>query len=136
MKSIFTDKKIMPSNADLQNSLGETCDLWQTLADYVHSKHSAAFDEWSYLGGGWNLRVKEKKRVIIYLLPREKFFKVSLVFGQKATDRVLQSQISDEIKAELNSAKVYVEGRGIQLDIKDIGIINDIKELIDIKLSC
>ena len=48
MKSIFTDKKTMPSDADLQNSLGETYDLWKILADYVHAKHLSAFDEWSF----------------------------------------------------------------------------------------
>ena len=135
MKSIFTDKKTTPSDADLQISLGETYDLWKTIVDYVHSKYAAAFDEWNYLGGGWNFRVKDKKRAIIYLLPRDKYFKVSFVFGQKATDMVMKSRISTEIKAELNSAKVYMEGRGIKIEVKDQMIVSDVKELIDIKLS-
>ena len=49
MKSIFTDKANVPNDADLQNALGETYDLWQILADYVHEKYSAAFDEWNYI---------------------------------------------------------------------------------------
>ena len=135
MKSIFTDKKAMPGDADLQSSLGETYDLWKILVDYVHFKYPSAFDEWSFLGGGWNFRVKDKKRVIIYLLPRDKYFKVSFVFGQKATDMVMKSEISPEIKTELDSAKVYVEGRGIQIEIKNRIIIDEIKTLIDIKLT-
>ena len=57
------------------------------------------------------------------------------MFGQKATDMIMKSQIANSIKTELDSAKVYAEGRGIRIDIKDKMIISDIKELIDIKLA-
>ena len=56
------------------------------------------------------------------------------MFGQKATDMIMKSQIANSIKAELASAKDYAEGRGIRIDIKDKMIISDINELIDIKL--
>jgi hypothetical protein len=135
MQSIFTNKANVPNDANLQSALGETYDLWQIIADYVHSKHSAAFDEWNYMGGGWNFRVKDKKRVVIYLLPRDGFFKVALVFGQKATDMIMQSEVSEYIKTELEAAKVYVEGRGIRIEVKNHETVNDIKVLIDIKLA-
>ena len=135
MKSIFTDKANVPNDTDLQNALGETYDLWQILADYVHEKYSAAFDEWNYMGGGWNFRVKDKKRVVVYLLPRDGFFKVALVFGQKATNIVMQSEVSEDIKTELEAAKAYAEGRGIRIEVKNHEIVSDIKVLIDIKLA-
>ena len=47
----------------------------------------------------------------------------------------MSSSISTEIKMALNSAKAYAEGRGIRIDVKDEAIINDIKELINIKLT-
>ena len=47
----------------------------------------------------------------------------------------MSSQVSDVIKTELDSAKVYAEGRGIRIDVKDPMIIDDIKQLIDIKLA-
>ena len=79
--------------------------------------------------------MRSEKRAIIYLLPRDSSFKVALVFGQKATDLIMSSQVSDVIKTELDSAKVYAEGRGIRIDVKDPMIIDDIKQLIDIKLA-
>jgi hypothetical protein len=39
---------------------------------------------------------------------------------------VMKSQVATEIKIELDSAKVYAEGRGIRIEIKGEGIINDI----------
>lgn len=136
-KSIFTDKNTTPSNDELASSLGATNDLWKAIMDYVHLKYPKALDEWNYPGDkyGWSFRIKDKKRAIIYLLPRDKFFKVAFVFGQKATDIIMQSQISQAIKTELSAAKVYAEGRGIRIDIKNDNIIADIRKLIDIKID-
>jgi hypothetical protein len=136
-KSIFTDKKNIPQNEDLIKNLDKTFSLWETLKEYVYQKYPKAVEDWNYPGEkyGWSFRIKDKKRTIIYFLPRDKFFKVAFVFGQKATDLVMKSQISNTIKSELESAKVYAEGRGIRIDIKDENILTDIKQLIDIKLT-
>ncbi len=127
----------MPNDNDLIESLGETYPLWDLIREYAHLKYPKAIDEWHYPGEkyGWSFRVKDKKRAILYFLPMEKFFKVALVFGQKATDAILQSSISGDIKKELEAARVYAEGRGIRLEVKNDAIINDIKKLIDIKIG-
>ena len=72
---------------------------------------------------------------MIYLLPREVFFKVALVFGQKATELILASTVSEDLKNELKAAKVYAEGRGIRVEVKNKSIIDDIKKLIAIKIA-
>ncbi len=135
MISIFTDKNLLPTTDDLKTHLAETYPLWQAIADYVFLKYPNAIEEWSFSTYGWSLRLKDKKRAIIYLLPRDRFFKVAFVFGQKATDVILKSQIADSIKTELQAAKVYAEGRGIRIEIKDELLLNDILELIDCKLA-
>jgi hypothetical protein len=135
--SIFVDKKMIPTNENLKESLNGTYDLWKDLTGYVHLKYPSAVDEWKYSGDkyGWSFRIKDTKRVIVYLLPRDKFFKTAFVFGQKATDAVMNSRISENIKSELESAKVYAEGRGIRIDVENEKIINNIKKLIDIKIE-
>lgn len=136
-KSIFTDKSNVPGSDDLATALGSACNLWQLICNYVHQKYPNAVDEWNFAGQkyGWSFRIKDKKRAIIYLLPRDRFFKVAFVFGQKATDAIMQSKISATIKTELQAARVYAEGRGIRIEIRDEAMIADIKELIDIKLA-
>ncbi|NOU48704.1 MAG: DUF3788 domain-containing protein [Bacteroidales bacterium] len=136
-KSIFTDKKNIPCDGDLIDPLGNTFELWQLIIKFVHSKYPEAKDEWNYPGEkyGWNFRIKDKKRAIIYLLPREKYFKVAFVFGQKATDTIMRSPISGEIKIDLEAAKVYAEGRGIRIAVNNESVVEDIKTLIEIKLA-
>ena len=73
--------------------------------------------------------------MIIYLLPRDKYFKVAFVFGQKATDSILKSKISSEIMNELKSAKVYSEGRGIRISVTDKTLVNDVQKLISFKIE-
>jgi hypothetical protein len=136
-QSLFTEKKIIPTDTDLVVPLGELYEVWQSLRQYVHLKYPAAVDEWNYPGEkyGWSFRIKDKKRAIVYLLPRENYFRVAFVFGHKATDTIMNSQVSNTIKAELEAARVYAEGRGISIEVKNDDLINDIKQLVDIKIA-
>ncbi len=135
--SIFRDKKITPSDKDLLEKLGATFDLWNQIQYFVLIKYPKGIPEWNYPGEkyGWSFRIKDKKRAIIYFLPRDKYFKVAFVFGQKATDYVLSSNISADIKIALEKATKYAEGRGIRIDVNDETIISDVKNLIEIKLD-
>ena len=47
----------------------------------------------------------------------------------------METDINNEIKTELQNAKVYAVGRGIGIDIKDKSIIPDIKNLVEVKLA-
>lgn len=135
--SCFTDKSIVPDVEMLKKALGETYLLWCKIDEYVHQKYPKAAGEWNFPGQkyGWSFRIKDKKRAIIYLLPRENYFMVAFVFGQKATDEVMNSNVSEFIKQELIDARVYAEGRGIRIDIKDDKLLTGIYTLIDIKLA-
>lgn len=136
-KSIFTDKTKPPSKKDLATALGKTLILWNEITAFVQGRYPGAINEWNFPGEkyGWSYRIKDKKRAIIYLLPRDNYFKAAFIFGQKAVDAVNNSAISEEIKKELAAAKVYAEGRGIRLDVKTKKSIEDIKRLVEIKLA-
>ena len=133
---LFNDKNNCPNEAELSASLGNFYFYWNEIKNYVLSKDKPFFEEWKYPGKnyGWSYRIKDKKRVIIYLTPRDSYFSIAFVFGEKAYNYILQTNISQRIKDMLTSAKVYVEGRGIMLDIKKNDDILDVLKLIDIKI--
>ncbi len=135
--SVFTDKEKKPGDKDLAAALGATYELWRTLRNSVLEKYPAALQEWHYPGQkyGWSFRLKDKKRAIIYFLPRERFFKVALVFGEKATAQVLASGVAPAIKSLLKGAKAYAEGRGIRIEVRSRAVLADIAKLIEIKLA-
>ena len=84
-KSIFTDKSTIPDENRLIESLGDTYLMWKMIKEYALLNDINSIEEWNYPGEkyGWSFRIKDKKRAILYLLPREKSFKVAFVFGQK-----------------------------------------------------
>ncbi len=135
--SIFIDKAIMPNDVMLKEALGELFPLWMDIKNYVIMAYPKAMDEWNYPGQkyGWSFRIKDKKRAIIYLLPRDTYFLVAFVFGEKATLAALGSEIGKNIKTEIESARVYAEGRGFRIEVRNESILPDIKKLVDIKLS-
>jgi len=135
--NVFMDKEKKPGDGDLAAALGATFGLWLALRNSVLEKYPAALQEWHFPGQkfGWSFRIKDKKRAIIYFLPRDGFFKVALVFGAKAVAQVLAAEISPVIKSELEQAKAYAEGRGIRIDVRDGAGLADINKLVEIKLA-
>lgn len=135
--SVFTDKTIEPTEAGLKDKLGTSFGLWQTISKIVYEKYPNGLAEWNFPGKkyGWSFRIKDKRRAIIYLLPRENYFKVAFVFGDKAVNQIMTTSINNKIKTEIESAKKYAEGRGIGIEVKNKNIIPDIEILIDIKLA-
>ena len=135
--SIFPDKSVIPNNSDLQNVLNKQYDIWEHLRNFVFEKYPKGKEEWNFPGKkyGWSFRIKDKKRAILYLLPRDKSFKVAFVFGDKAVAKIMDSDISTDIKTELEKARKYAEGRGIGIDVINESILPDIEKLVEIKLS-
>jgi len=136
--SIFPDKAVKPSETDLEPCLGANSYAhWKKIRDYVISQYPNATEEWNYPGKkyGWSFRIKDKKRAILYFLPRDQHFKVAFIFGKKAMDQVLKSDVSPEIKTDLKNARAYAEGRGIRIDVTTEETLKDIERLVQIKLA-
>ncbi len=137
MISIFTDKKLKPTTKALEKALGKRISIWQTIEDFTKENNENATTEWKFSGEkfGWSYRISDKKRVLVYLLPREGFFKVAFVFGEKALEKIYNSDISESIKSELKAAKKYAEGKGIRIMVKDNTNNKDIQKLISFKIA-
>ena len=137
MHSIFLDKSVEPTDEALKIGIHSTFPIWKEIENYLVEICPVAQSKWHYTSAklGWSYRIIDSKRVLVYLLPRDQFFKVALVFGQKATDLIMESSISDAIKNELKAAKIYAEGRGIRIDIYNELLLEDIKKLISIKIN-
>lgn len=135
--SIFMDKTNVPADHDLLEKIGQSFSWWTEIREFVLASCINCQAEWNFPGKnyGWSYRIKDKKRAIIYLLPRNGYFKVAFVFGQKATDQILESDISAEIKDQLMKTKKYAEGRGISIDVANEDILMEIKKLVWIKMK-
>jgi hypothetical protein len=135
--SIFTDKEKSPEEKDLKKLPGLNFKLWNEIKKYVIQEYPEAGEEWKFGGKnyGWGFRLRDKKRVIIYMTPCDGYFLASFVFGAKATGEAMKSKISGDIISIIKSAKVYAEGRGFRIEVKSSKQLADIKNLIRIKIA-
>ena len=136
-QSIFMDKSQIPTDDNLRRALGDKYSLWREIRDRVFEKYPEGCEEWNFPGKkyGWSFRIKDKKRAIVYLLPRDGEFLAAFIFGGKAFEVIKKSDVSAQIISDLESAKVYAEGRGIRIPVPDSAAQEDIFRLIDIKLA-
>jgi hypothetical protein len=135
--SIFMVKEKEPTINELEVALGSTYSFWQKIVVKVYSFYPDGKPEWNFPGKnyGWSFRIKDKRRAILYLLPRKGYFKAAFIFGDKAVAHIMQTNISEKIKTALQEARKYAEGRGVQIDINSAEDMTDIPQLIEIKLA-
>jgi hypothetical protein len=73
----FLEKSQAPSAPALASALRSRASLWHELTRGIGEQHAPVTEEWVYAGKnyGWSLRLKQKKRAVVYLtragLPRE-----------------------------------------------------------------
>lgn len=134
-QSIFTEKSRPPGNNDLEQALGKSFATWAALKQYVLMQCPAASEEWNFSKAGWNCRLRDSKRVIVYLMPGKNVFRVSFVLGRKAVTEGLSADISEDIKTIISAAKTYAEGTGVRIEVGSKKMLADLKTLTDLKLK-
>jgi hypothetical protein len=133
----FTDKNIKPDNKSLAKVLGDTNKLWRDLKNHLTESCGELIEDWKFYSPkyGWTLKVLKKKRNLFFFSPRPNAFRVSFVFGEKAVSHIEASNLPEKIKIAIRNARKYAEGRGISLEVKSVDEIEEIKKLVEIKLS-
>lgn len=135
--SIFLDSTYCPTDIQLTKALDENYRYWETLRDAALKSGKVENEGWHFGGKkfGWSYRINDKKRVLIYLLPRDGFFKVAFVFGERAIEELKKSTINFDLIGELIAAKKYAEGKGIRFSVTSIEETMDALEFLRVKLE-
>jgi hypothetical protein len=135
-EKFFTDKSKQPTEADLKKVLGVTYKFWIDLIKFVETNFGSAVTEWKYYGAksGWLQKLFLKKRNLLFFIPYSKYFRIGLVFGDKAVDEILKSDLPKEITEEIKKTKKYAEGRGLRIDVKEKKNLEIVMKLLRIKV--
>lgn len=93
--------------------------------------------EWSSFSPkyGWSLKLKQKKRTIVYLGPRAGGFLASFVLGDRAVAAARESSLSSAVLRLLEEAPRYAEGTGLRLMVKSSRDVPSVVKLVQIKLA-
>ena len=94
-------------------------------------------EDWVFSGQkhGWVLRLKHKRRALLYLKPMEQYFRVSLALGPRAVQAVRASSLPKRVVRLIDEAVVYPEGKAIRIDVRGPSDIRVATRLAAIKLE-
>ncbi|MDD4857304.1 MAG: DUF3788 domain-containing protein [Candidatus Krumholzibacteria bacterium] len=135
--SALDDKSSRPNQETLSKTLGKASALWGDLLTYLASEYEPLTEDWHFPGKnyGWGLRVKQKKRTILYMTPCAGHFLVSFALGEKAVRAAHESRLSDSVLKLIDDARQYAEGRGVRIEVRNRGDVEEIKRLAAIKMA-
>ncbi len=130
----FDDKAKAPDDKALAKGLGPAKKLWDEFVRHIADTYPPVTEAWGFYKA-WSLRLKRKKRTIVYLLPREGFFLCAFVFGGKATAAARQAKLPKAVVKAIDEAPVYAEGRGFRLEVRTARDVETMKALAAIKTA-
>lgn len=136
MEPVFVDKAVMPTEEMLKNTLGGSYRVLTSLKERSDEYGDITY-EWKMYSkkSGWTQLVKQKKRTLFYILPRENYFEVSFVFGDRAVEALEASELADNLKKELREARKYMEGRGLSISLQADSELKDVLLLLKAKVE-
>lgn len=132
----FIGKTKAPTETEVATALGSTAALWKQLVGWM-AEHGAGESEWNSSGAkyGWALRLKVKKRNIVYLGPCDGCFRVAFALGDKAVAAARKSDLPKNTLKIIDEAPRYAEGTGVRLIVKAEKDLGAIKKLALIKMA-
>ena len=133
----FIDHATQPTSAELATALGPTAAIWNKLLKSFADECGLSVQEWnSYsLKAGWSMRLKLKKRNILYMSPYQDYFRVAFILGDKAVKAAHQIKLPQRIAKVIDGAPRYPEGTGVRLIVKRMSDLPAICKLAAIKLA-
>ena len=84
---------------------------------------------------GLALRLKHKKRAVLYMTPSHGHFIVGFALGEKAVAAAHESSLSRSVLAVIDSSRKYAEGRAVRLEVEDSDDLDDVLQIARIKMA-
>jgi hypothetical protein len=133
----FIGSLAAPMAGELTAALGPAIVHWDRLLTRLADELKLAGGEWhSYSPkAGWALRLKMKKRNVVYLAPCRGCFRVTFILGDRAVAAARQSTLPRRVVKLIEEGKRYPEGTAVRFDVTGDKDIAAIVKLASIKLQ-
>ena len=135
--SAFSDKSKKPQAAELKEVLGRSHIHWKAILEQAERDYPPLDQLWGFSGAswGWALRLKQKKRTIMYLTPCKRHFLVGFVLGEKAVRAAHETNLHKSLLELIDTARKYVEGRAVRIEVRNKRDRDEVIKLAAIKMA-
>ena len=133
----FIGKAKKPMEEELAAALGPAKAAWDLFIAGLAEENGVDGQQWSSYSrkAGWSLRLKRKKRTIVWLAPCQGCFRVAFILGDKAMKAARECELPKRMVKILEEAPKYPEGTGVRIVVKGDKDIAVLKKLAEIKLA-
>lgn len=137
LPNAFIGKLEQPTAEELTDALGPARAHWDQLLARLAAELNLVVEEWNSYSPkyGWALRLKMKKRNIVYLGPGRGGFNVSCILGDKAVEAARHSTLPRRVVKLVEEGTRYPEGTGVRMEVASAKDIPAILKLAAIKLQ-
>ncbi len=104
---------------------------------HIEAEYPPLAKTWNFAGvkWGWSLRLKQKKRTVLYMTPCSKHFLVGFALGERAVKAAHTVPLADAILVIIDGAPKYAERRGGRVEVKTKKDLAAAKELAVVKMT-
>ena len=133
----FIGRVVKPTATELTAALGKAAPTWRELTKRLSAELGLTDQEWSSYSPkyGWSVKLKLKKRTILYLSPCAGCFRVAFILGDRAVKAAREAKPSSTLLMAMDEATRYPEGTGVRFLVKTPRQIPTILKLAQIKLA-
>lgn len=133
----FIGKAEPPGDGDLAGELGALKPLWDVLLRDLEHECGVPVREWhSYSKkAGWSLRLKRGTRTVVYLVPQRESFEAAFALGDRAVAAARTSGLPAAVLRIIETAKRYVEGTAVRIQVNGPADVAVVKTLATLKLA-
>lgn len=137
IENAFIGKLTQPTPKELAAKLGNSNELWTQLVSGISEECGITDKEWNCYSpkAGWSLRLKQKRRNIVYLSPCNGCFRVAFILGDKAMKMAKRAQFPSKFAELIVEAVRYPEGSAIRLEVTSGDDVEFVKQLAKIKVE-
>ena len=134
--SAFDDKLRQPQPDELAEVLAQAAGLWDELISEIRARFDPLAEDWGFSGRkwGWALRLKHKKRAVLYLTPTSEYFFAGLALGPKAVDAAHQAGLPRSVLEIIDGSQKYAEGRAVRIEVRSREDLKNVLRVAEIKM--
>lgn len=118
----FPDSMHVPGEGELQQALGSAWPPLEQVLRRLQAAHPEITTAWQFSPrAGWYQVRLLKKRRLLYLVPKQGDFRLSIILGGKAVTRLQTGPFTSRVAKLLKTAKHYPEGTMFDFDRTSLG---------------
>jgi hypothetical protein len=134
MPAVFPDKSSAPAIGAFLEAIGSGRGRWLRLDEWARITYDVEGEPYFFgRTTGWTVRYRRAGRALFTLIPRIDGFSAIVVIGPTAWASTAELELTREVRAALDAAHPYPEGRWAWIEVADDETVADVMQLVALK---